>query len=207
VLFTVLVITFVARVIGPRLDTVSVLLVLHPLTRVLSAVHVDVAAPAVRLVIEPLSFVDIAIGVDQTAFTVSHVIAPVAFVLGAVFPDLETAPMSQAVRRPLTTVDSAVVQLVGATCHQVMIKKLFFSVVVFKGSKVSFGVFGCRVGIIGHFCQLLGVDETIASALVATQILHATALEAGPTATRRDFSFHLAHLVLLLFLLGSKALF
>jgi len=82
----ILVETLVARLIGPSVDSQTVLLVFLPEPTVDGPVRMHVLPIAVSLVVGPLPLVDVAVCVNELAETVGFVVAPVADVLGAVRP-------------------------------------------------------------------------------------------------------------------------
>ena len=101
---------FVLGIVRPNLFAIAVLEVVLPVAFVTGSVHVDVDSVAVGFVVGPLSIKDIALRVIKFAFPVGFVVPPKAFVLCAIGPDLNPiAPSLLAL--PLTFVDRAVLEL------------------------------------------------------------------------------------------------
>jgi len=87
------VVTSVLRLIGPGLNSESLLVIFVPLSLVLGAIHMFVKSFAMGFIIDPLSLIDIAITMEESAFAVCTVIEPIALIFGAVFPNLDATTL------------------------------------------------------------------------------------------------------------------
>jgi hypothetical protein len=146
VLLAILVITLVLGAIRPGFNSEPMLLVLAPLTGILSTVHMNICAPAVRFIVEPFSLIDISVRVNESPSAVCHVVLPVAFIFAAVFPDLNSLTMAQTFLRPLTLVDRSIIELIWLS-----LDKLQTSILT-GGRGISFIVKGTQFLLSGLGC-------------------------------------------------------
>ena len=103
VLFTSMVLTCVSGSVHPVLFTLAMMLIVQPLTFILSAVGMKVGPFTIGLVILPVAHVHVSIGVNDPTEALLPVVDKKAVVAGAVRPDLSaTAVPNRA--RPLTRV-------------------------------------------------------------------------------------------------------
>lgn len=90
-------------------------------------------------------------------------------------PDLHSSSLAQALLRPVALVDCSVVELVGTTFDQIF-TILGLVLVPLEGPDLLLGCSSRLVGVVWHLSQLLGVDQTVALAVVSTVVGHATAV-------------------------------
>lgn len=84
----------------------AVLEVVFPLALVLSSVHMNVDTVTICLIVHPVSLINIAIDVDELPLTVRSVIFPVAFVACTIRPNLFAESITKAAN-PLPQVSSS----------------------------------------------------------------------------------------------------
>ena len=70
--------------------------IIHPLTFIASAIHVDVDALAVGLIIDPIAFIDIAVDMSELAEAVGPIILPISFITSAIRPNLDAKTVTEA---------------------------------------------------------------------------------------------------------------
>ena len=105
--FSVEVVSFVLGAIWPLFDSLSVLLILVPLTNVGGTICVLVGAVAVSFVVQPLALVNVSVGMDQGSVAVRLVSLPLAIILGSVLPHLLPVAVLHSIEE-LSRVDSSV---------------------------------------------------------------------------------------------------
>jgi hypothetical protein len=74
----------------------AMLKIVFPLTFILSSIYMNVDTVSIRLIVDPVSLINIPIDVDELALSVSSVVFPVSFVTSPVWPDLFAEPISEA---------------------------------------------------------------------------------------------------------------
>lgn len=105
------VVTFVDCAVGPRFNTVAVLLIFVPLATILCAVQMAVSSETMGLVMPPIAVVDVAVGVDQPSLAVGLIVGPVALVDGAIWPDLHAFALTDVgASQPLALILGAIIQ-------------------------------------------------------------------------------------------------
>ena len=105
------VLTFVASLIWPCLNSITVLLVIFPVTIVNGSVLVNVFTFSVGLIIAPLSLINIAIGVDEPANAIGFATFPLALIERSIKPGLASnASPTDQVFLPLTVIDGTTAQ-------------------------------------------------------------------------------------------------
>lgn len=87
-LFAVHVEAFVFCTVWPLLDAFAMLFVLIPLSDICGTISVFVGSMSVGLVIQPLTLIDIAISMDQCTLTVRLITLPLTIIFGTVLPHL-----------------------------------------------------------------------------------------------------------------------
>ena len=69
--------------------------IIHPLSFIASAIHMDVDALTVGLIIDPIAFVDIAVNVGELAEAMCPVILPISFITSTIGPDLNAKTVTE----------------------------------------------------------------------------------------------------------------
>lgn len=103
------VISFIFLSVQPLFYSVTVLLVVFPLSDVFGSVRVRVGSFSICFIVIPLSFVDIAIRVVESALPTGLVLFPLSFVPAWVRPHLHSFPMFHALQ-PLAVIGYAILQ-------------------------------------------------------------------------------------------------
>ena len=122
------VITFVARFVGPCLNSVTMLKVIFPHSLVLGTVYMLVYTTSVCFIVSPIAIIDVSVYMDEATLAVSPVFPPFARVFCSVTPSLLTEAISES-SLPLTCVNGAslesvsrslftrLILIVNALCH------------------------------------------------------------------------------------------
>ena len=86
--------TLVASAIGPGLKTVTMLLILLPLTSVLCTIEVTVDALTMGFIVLPVSIINITICMNETTLSIGLVVCPISFVQRTIRPDLNSLALT-----------------------------------------------------------------------------------------------------------------
>jgi hypothetical protein len=97
--------SFVSGSFRPCFDTLTVLLIVLPLSFISSFIHICIDTVAICLVSRPISVVDITINMVKSSFTAGYVEGPLTFVHGTIRPGHFTSTVTET-SLPLALVDS-----------------------------------------------------------------------------------------------------
>jgi hypothetical protein len=106
----VFVLALVHLSIRPLLDSVTVLLVVFPVTDILCSIFMRVSSLATRFIIQPLSFVDVTVRVVQSALAIGLVVLPLSNVIRTVSPYLNAKTFSFSLH-PLSLIRNSIIKL------------------------------------------------------------------------------------------------
>jgi len=115
------VVAFVARLVSPGLNTITVLQVIFPHSLILSSIYVFVNTTAVCLIVGPVAIVYISVNMYETAFSMCSIFSPFTSVLCSLVPSLLAKAITETAF-PLACINCTSLKSVRRTCLSLLIR-------------------------------------------------------------------------------------
>ena len=113
-LLPLLIVAFIFTSIRSVLSPFSMFVVVLPWSYILRPIAMSIDASPMCFAVHPLPFVYVSVALDQPSFPRSSVLVPVSYVLPSIGPVLHSFPVPESVHRPLSFVETLVLQHHGS---------------------------------------------------------------------------------------------
>lgn len=113
---SILILSFVDLSIKPLFYTVTILLIIFPLSNIFGTIFMGIGSLTASLIVNPFAFIDVSISMVKSSLAIGLIVFPLSNIFGSISPDLNTETLSFSIE-PLTLIRYSIIKFYFLKFH------------------------------------------------------------------------------------------